>query len=109
MTRKSKYPKKVKTMGDRIRKRRIDIGLLSQDLAKSVGVTESFISKIENNKATPSYYVAILISKCLHDNMALYESWHMKTAFEKSKKRNKGRQLRVVSRIEAKYGVKVVR
>ncbi len=41
-------------MGERIRKRRENLGIQSNDLAKLVGVTSSLISQIERAKAFPS-------------------------------------------------------
>lgn len=41
-------------MGERIRKRREYLGIQSNDLAKSIGVTSSLISQIERAKAFPS-------------------------------------------------------
>jgi transcriptional regulator with XRE-family HTH domain len=41
-------------MGERIRKRRENLGIQSNDLAKQVGVTSSLISQIERAKAFPS-------------------------------------------------------
>jgi transcriptional regulator with XRE-family HTH domain len=41
-------------MGERIRKRRENLGIQSNDLANSIGVTSSLISQIERAKAFPS-------------------------------------------------------
>lgn len=41
-------------MGDRIRKRREYLNIYTSDLASSIGVSSSFISQIERDKASPS-------------------------------------------------------
>tara|TARA_B100000315_G_scaffold32482_1_gene27385 strand:+ start:275 stop:496 length:222 start_codon:yes stop_codon:yes gene_type:complete len=42
------YPLNPKTIGEHIRKRRMDLGLEQKDLAKIIGVTESSIWNWEN-------------------------------------------------------------
>jgi DNA-binding XRE family transcriptional regulator len=46
------YPKKLATLGDRIRKRRLDLGLLQKDVALTLGVNESTITGWELNRIT---------------------------------------------------------
>ncbi len=48
------YPKEVKTIGDQIRKVRLDRGLLQKDVAKLIGVTEDCITNWEKNRTKPS-------------------------------------------------------
>ena len=56
------YPKALKTLGDHIRKRRLDLQLLQSDAAQKLGVTESCIRNWENNATTPAfrYWPAII-------------------------------------------------
>jgi transcriptional regulator with XRE-family HTH domain len=49
------YPKALKTPGDHIRKRRLDLRLLQGDVAQRLGVTESCIWNWENNVTTPVF------------------------------------------------------
>jgi transcriptional regulator with XRE-family HTH domain len=53
-------------MGARIRKRRENLGIRSNDLAKQVGVTSSLISQIEKAKAFPSILTLKKIADVLH-------------------------------------------
>lgn len=52
------YPKEVVTIGDQIRKVRLDRGLLQKDVAKLIGVTEDCITNWERNRNKPQkkYY-----------------------------------------------------
>ncbi len=47
------YPKKLKTWGERLRKRRLDLGLLQKEVAKIIGVTTDSVCYWENNRAEP--------------------------------------------------------
>jgi len=38
-----KYPKELKTLGDHIRKRRLDLGLVKRQVAERIGVSEATI------------------------------------------------------------------
>jgi transcriptional regulator with XRE-family HTH domain len=49
------YPKELKTFGDHIRKRRLDLRLLQSDVAEKLGVTESCIWNWENNATSPTF------------------------------------------------------
>jgi len=42
------YPANPKTIGEHIRKRRMDLGLMQREVAKIIGVTESTIWNWEN-------------------------------------------------------------
>jgi len=58
----SAFPKSIKTIGDHLRKRRLDLGLLQKDVAEIIGVTEVTISNWENNKnKPPSRYLKNII------------------------------------------------
>ena len=48
------YPQTLDTLGDHIRKKRLDLELLQKDVAKMIGTTESTIWNWENNYTTPS-------------------------------------------------------
>lgn len=50
----SAYPKTFLTIGDRIRTRRLDLGLLQKQLAASFGVTEDTVCYWENMRVKPS-------------------------------------------------------
>ena len=78
--RKSDYPEKADTLGKRIRKRRMDLKLTLLEVAKSAGVTESYVSRIEADKQVPELPVVIKIALFLKDNAELY----IRTAIEKS-------------------------
>jgi transcriptional regulator with XRE-family HTH domain len=48
------YPKELKTLGDHLRKKRLDLGLLQKDVAKILGVSQGTIYNWENNRTSPS-------------------------------------------------------
>ncbi len=50
----STYPKTIKTLGDHLRKRRLDLDLLQKDVAKMIGVCEQSICNWEKNLAKPA-------------------------------------------------------
>jgi len=50
----SDYPLQIESMGDHIRKRRLDIKLLQKEAAKRIGVNETTIWFWENNRVEPS-------------------------------------------------------
>jgi transcriptional regulator with XRE-family HTH domain len=49
----SAYPKKLVTLGDHIRKRRLDLGLFQKDMAVTIGVDTTTIYNWENNRTAP--------------------------------------------------------
>lgn len=49
----SKYPVELKTLGDHLRKKRLDEGLLIKDLAEILGVQVESVSHWENNRLSP--------------------------------------------------------
>jgi len=61
----SAFPKSIRlrrTIGDHLRKRRLDLDLLQKDVAEIIGVTEVTISNWENNKnKPPSRYLKKII------------------------------------------------
>jgi transcriptional regulator with XRE-family HTH domain len=48
------YPKFLITLGDHLRKRRLDLKLLQKEVAQKVGASETSIYNWENNRSTPS-------------------------------------------------------
>jgi transcriptional regulator with XRE-family HTH domain len=52
-----KYPKELKTLGDHIRKRRLDIGLLQKQVAAQVGVDTTTVFNWESNATSPQIHV----------------------------------------------------
>ena len=48
------YPKEVTTIGDAIRKRRLDLGLLQKDVAKIMGCDKTTILNWEKGHTRPS-------------------------------------------------------
>ena len=50
------YPKTLNTLGDHLRKRRLDLKLLQKELAQKIGVDKTSIYNWENNRISPSFY-----------------------------------------------------
>jgi transcriptional regulator with XRE-family HTH domain len=48
------YPARLHTIGDHLRKRRLDLGLLQKPVAKQIGVTKATIQYWENNRVSPA-------------------------------------------------------
>ncbi|MFH1778786.1 MAG: helix-turn-helix transcriptional regulator [Candidatus Omnitrophota bacterium] len=48
-----KYPKNPKKFGERLRKKRMDLGLTMKDIARKVGVTEATVSNWERRNIKP--------------------------------------------------------
>ncbi|HEY2989813.1 MAG TPA: helix-turn-helix domain-containing protein [Candidatus Binatia bacterium] len=46
----SAYPKELKTLGDHIRKRRLELGLFQKHVAKQIGVDEATVFNWESNE-----------------------------------------------------------
>jgi transcriptional regulator with XRE-family HTH domain len=47
------YPKEINTLGDHIRKRRLDLGLLQREVAAKIGVDEISICNWERQRTLP--------------------------------------------------------
>ncbi|MDP2652210.1 MAG: recombinase family protein [bacterium] len=47
------YPRELKTLGDHLRKKRLDLGLLQKDVALHLGVTETSVYSWENGHSSP--------------------------------------------------------
>lgn len=58
-------PNQILTIGDRIRQRRIELGLLQKDVAIIMGVTEDSITNWENNRHRPTKWYLPLIDQFL--------------------------------------------
>jgi transcriptional regulator with XRE-family HTH domain len=48
-----RYPKELKSLGDHIRARRIDLGILQRQVAEHTGVCEATITNWERNESRP--------------------------------------------------------
>jgi transcriptional regulator with XRE-family HTH domain len=48
------YPKLLKTLGDHLRKKRLDSGLHQRQVARQIGVCEATIYNWENNRVLPT-------------------------------------------------------
>lgn len=68
------YPQALATLGDHLRKRRLDLGLLQREVAEGLGVTESTVTNWELNRTEPELRFIPAIVRCLgylpfsHDN-----------------------------------------
>jgi len=49
----SRYPKELRTIGDRLRQRRLDLGLLQRDVAEDLGVSQSSVRHWELGQKSP--------------------------------------------------------
>src|SRR5262249_48095713 len=49
-----KYPENLETLGNRIRKRRLDLSLLQKEVAIRIGVDTETVYRWERNRASPS-------------------------------------------------------
>ena len=54
------------TVGERIKKRRNELGLSQTDIYKECEITSGALSKIENGKTVPSVYVFYKLSTILN-------------------------------------------
>ena len=50
------YPDELKTLGDHILTRRLDLGLLQKDVAEIIGVTKSTVCYWENGRTEPEFW-----------------------------------------------------
>jgi len=48
------YPKELRTLGDHLRKRRLDLALTQKDVATNLGTCKASVWNWENNRATPA-------------------------------------------------------
>lgn len=59
------YPARLKTIGDHLRKRRLDLGLLQREVAEQIGVTKCTIQYWETNRVAPALRFRPWITKFL--------------------------------------------
>jgi len=59
------YPKILKTLGDHLRKKRLDLKLLQKEVAQKFGVNKNSICNWENNRSFPALYFIPRIIKFL--------------------------------------------
>ena len=52
----SAYPKALYTLGDHLRKKRLDLGLLQKDVAKILGVNVDSVCNWENSRSSPQLH-----------------------------------------------------
>lgn len=64
------YPKTLKTIGDHLRTKRLDLKLYQKDVAKAIGVDTLTICNWENNLTAPRLYLLSRIFKFLG-----YDPW----------------------------------
>lgn len=50
------YPQTLKTLGDHLRKRRLDLKLLQKEIAQRLGTDEASVYNWENNRTSPSLH-----------------------------------------------------
>ena len=59
------YPKELNTLGDHIRAKRLDLGLLQREVAGIIGVTTDTITNWEKNRNKPMNWHSLKINKFL--------------------------------------------
>lgn len=53
------------TLGENIRKKRLDLDIEQQELARRIGITKGMLCRIERNLQTPSVSVLVCIADTL--------------------------------------------
>jgi DNA-binding transcriptional regulator YiaG len=73
------YPIEIRTLGDHIRQRRLDVGLRQAGVAAEIGICESTIMRWETNRAEPeTRYVPRIIEflgYCPYRPTASFREW----------------------------------
>lgn len=101
-------------MGDRIRKRREYLNIHTNDLANTIGVSTSFISQIERDKASPSIltlkkianYLNTTVGALIGENETLFAHPLLKAHERKFVKKNdNGTSLYLLSHHDPKKGM----
>ena len=59
------YPKQLKTFGDHIRAKRLDLGLLQKDVAGIIGVSTDTITNWEKGRNQPMHWYYLKIQNFL--------------------------------------------
>jgi DNA-binding transcriptional regulator YiaG len=67
------FSKEVKTIGDHLRKKRIELGLLQKDVSSMLNVCEDTVMYWENNRAKPMIHHIPLIIEFLGYNPYIFE------------------------------------
>ena len=76
--RKSEYPKEAKTLGQKIRKARMDLRHPLSYVAEKAHITESFLSRIEADKQLPSPPVFMDIAQALNLSFEIRKEYRKK-------------------------------
>ncbi len=77
-----KYPKELKTLGDHVRKRRLDLGLLQKRVAEQIGVDVMTIWNWESNESSPQVQFIPAIIKFLGYNpFTLPDQYYQRLVF----------------------------
>ncbi len=63
------YPKTLKTLGDHLRKRRLDLKLFQKDVANIIGVDTNSITNWEKNRNRPRLYLLPKVFEFLGYNL----------------------------------------
>jgi transcriptional regulator with XRE-family HTH domain len=70
------YPKEINTLGDHLRKRRLDLGLLQREVAEKFGVAEATIWNWERQRTQPEIrFIAPIIKFLGYDPLPQPESF----------------------------------
>jgi transcriptional regulator with XRE-family HTH domain len=71
-----KYPNEIKTLGDHLRKRRLDLGLLQKEVAEKIGVDKTTINNWERQRREPEIrFIARIIEFLGYDPIPEPESF----------------------------------
>lgn len=81
---KSKYPIEAKTLGEKIRKRRLDKELTLIEVAEEIGISESYLARIEADKQIPLREVAEKLEKELGADVGEYSSHALSKYYPKN-------------------------
>lgn len=63
----SAYPAEIRTLGDQLRAKRLDLGLYQSDVARLLDVTECSIWNWENNRTEPNPTLVPQLTKFLRE------------------------------------------
>jgi transcriptional regulator with XRE-family HTH domain len=75
----SRYPTELRTLGDRLRARRLDLGLRQKDVARLLGVTEDSVCYWESGRVRPSSRMIRRIQDFLVPTGVDDELWILRT------------------------------
>jgi len=96
------------TFGGAIRNKRLDMSLSCKDLAEKLGLTESYLSRIENNKEIPAYLLIELIERTLKIELEYRfgVSWKLSEIDKKKARKRKKMNLEKIAERIGKYARK---